>query len=125
MMAAQSLIQQEMSLTKALRWCGVTRKRWYYKPKARKPAVNLDILQLIRQIREERPFYGTRRMAAELSRRLGRQVNRKLVRRVYRRMGWSLPAQDLDCAKARWTPIKAARQPGLGDGYHLRLVRSC
>ena len=124
-MAAQSLIQQEMSLTKALRWCGVTRKRWYYKPKARKPAVNLDILQLIRQIREERPFYGTRRMAAELSRRLGRQVNRKLVRRVYRRMGWSLPAQDLDCAKARWMPIKAARQPGLGDGYHLRLVRSC
>ena len=69
----------------------------------------MEVLQLIRQIREERPFYGTRRMAAELSRRLGRQVNRKLVRRVYRRMGWSLPAQDLDCAKARWTPIKAAR----------------
>ncbi len=109
MMAAQSLIHQEMSLNKALRWCGVTRKRWYYKPKARESAVNRNVLQLIRQIREERPFYGTRRMAAELSRMLDRPVNRKLVRRVYRRMGWSLPAQDLKCAKARWTPIKATR----------------
>ena len=86
-MVAQSLIQQEMSLNKALRWCGMTRKRWYYMPKARQPAVNRDVLQLIRQIREERPFYGTRRMAAELSRMLDRPVNRKLVRRVYRRMG--------------------------------------
>ena len=109
MMAAQSLIHQEMSLNKALRWCGVTRKRWYYKPKARESAVNRNVLQLIRQIRVERPFYGTRRMAAELSRMLDRPVNRKLVRRVYRRMGWSLPVQDLKCAKARWTPIKAAR----------------
>ena len=109
MMAAQSLIHREMSLNKALRWCGVTRKRWYYKPKARESAVNRNVLQLIRQIREERPFYGTRRMAAELSRMLDRPANRKLVRRVYRRMGWSLPAQDLKCAKARWMPIKATR----------------
>ena len=89
MMAAQSLIHQEMSLNKALRWCGVTRKRWYYKPKARESAVNRNVLQLIRQMREERPFYGTRRMAAELSRMLGRPVNREMVRRVYRRMGWA------------------------------------
>ena len=34
-MAAQSLIQQGVFLNKALRWCGVTRKRWYYVPKAR------------------------------------------------------------------------------------------
>ena len=34
-MASQSLIHQEMSLNKALRWCGVTRKRGYYVPKAR------------------------------------------------------------------------------------------
>ncbi len=109
-MAAQSLIRQEMSLNKALRWCGVTRKRWwYYKPKARESAVNRNVLQLIRQTREERPFYGTRRMAAELSRMLDRPVNRKLVRRVYRRMGWGLPARDLRCTKARWTPIGAAR----------------
>ena len=44
MMAAQSLIHQVMSLNKALRWCGVTRKRRYYVPKARQPAVNRDVL---------------------------------------------------------------------------------
>ena len=125
MMAAQSLIHQEMSLNKALRWCGVARKRWHYKPKARESAVNRNVLQLIRQIREERPFYGTRRMAAELSRMLDRPVNRKLVRRVYRRMGWGLPAQDLRCAKARWTPIKVARPNQVWETDHaLRLVRS-
>ena len=88
---------------------GDPKEVWYYKPKAREPAVNRDVLQLIRQIREERPFYGTRRMAAELSKMLDRPVNRKLVRRVYRRMGWGLPARDLNYAKARWMPIKAAR----------------
>ncbi len=87
MMAAQSLFQQEMSLNKAFHWCGVTRKRWYYKPKARKSAVNRGMLQIIQQIREERPFYGTRRIAAELSRILDHPINRKLVRRIYRQMG--------------------------------------
>ena len=109
MMAAQSLIHQEMSMNKALRWCGVTRKRWHYKPKARESAVNRNVLQMIRQIREERPFYGTRRMAAELSGMPDRPVNRNLVRRLYPWMGWGLPARDLRCAKARWTPIGAAR----------------
>ena len=53
MMAVQKLIQQDMSLNKALRWCDVTRKRWYYVPRARQSAVNRDILQLIQKIREE------------------------------------------------------------------------
>ena len=92
MMAVQKLIQQDMSLNKALRWCGVTRKRWYYVPKAWQSTVNRDALQLIQKIREERPFYGTRRMAAELSRRLDRTVNRKLVRRVYKRMAGTSPS---------------------------------
>ena len=43
MMAVQKMVHQNMSLTKALKWCGVTRKRWYYKPKARKTAVDLGI----------------------------------------------------------------------------------
>lgn len=80
-----------MSLNKALRWCGVTRKKWYYVPKARQSAVNQDVLQLIQKIREERHFYGTSRMAAELSSRLDQAVNRKLVRLVYKRMGQNQP----------------------------------
>ncbi len=125
MMAAQSLIHQEMSLNKALRWCGVTRKSWYYVPKAREPAVNRNVLQLIHPIREERPFYGTRRMAAELSGMLDRPVNHNLVRRLYRRMGWGLPARDLRCAKARWMPIGTARPNRAWETDHiLHLVRS-
>lgn len=84
----QSLIRQELSLNKALRWCGVTRKRRYYVLRARESVVDPDMLRMIQDIREERPFYGTRRTAAELSRRLNRTVNRKLVRRIYKRMGW-------------------------------------
>ena len=70
MMAARQLNQQDMSLNKALRWCGVTRKRWYHKPKARESVADPSMMQMIQKIREERPFYGTRRIAAELSRRL-------------------------------------------------------
>ena len=108
MTIVQSLIQHKMSLNKALKLCGVTKKRWYYKPKQRELAINPDMLQMIREIREERPFYGTRRVAAELSRRMGRVVNRKAVRRIYKKMGWNEP-KGIQSTKTRWTPIKADR----------------
>ena len=108
MTIVQSLIQHKMSLNKALKLCGVTKKRWYYKPKQRELAINPDILQMIQEIREERPFYGTRRVAAEMSRRLGRVVNRKTVRRIYKKMGWNKPRR-IQTAKTRWTPIRADR----------------
>ena len=44
-----------------------TRKRWYHKPKARESVADQSMMQMIQKIREERPFYGTRRIAAELS----------------------------------------------------------
>ena len=66
------------------------------------------MLQMIREIRDERPFYGTRRVAAEMSRRLGRVVNRKTVRRIYGRMGWDGP-QRMRAPRVRWTPIRADR----------------
>ena len=108
MTIVQSLIQHKMSLNRALNLCGVTKKRWYYKPKQRELTINLDMLRMIQDIREERPFYGTRRIAAEMSRRLGRVVNRKTVRRIYKKMGWNKPGQ-IQAAKTRWTPIKAER----------------
>ena len=96
MTIVQSLMQHKMSLNKALKLCGVTKKRWYYKPKQRELVINPDMLQMIREIREERPFYGTRRVAAELSRRMGRVVNRKAVRRIYKKMGWNEPKGSKD-----------------------------
>lgn len=61
---------------------------------------------MIWEIRGERPFYGTRRVAVEMSRRLGRVVNRMTIRRIYKRMGWDEPRR-MRAAKVRWTPIKA------------------
>ena len=45
------------------------------------------MLRAIREILDERPFYSTRRVAAEISKRLGRMVNHKTVRCIYRSMG--------------------------------------
>ena len=94
------------SLNSALHLCGVTKRMWYYKTKRRKIPVNPETLHMIQQIQEERPFYGTRRIAAEMSRRTGRPVNRKLISRIYKKMGWSRPARP-KVPKARWKPVRA------------------
>ena len=108
MTMVRSMLQHGVSLNRALKLCGMAKKRWYYEPKRREVAIDLDMLQMIREIRHERPFYGTRRVAAEMSRRLGRVVNRKTVRRIYTRMGWDEP-QRMRVPKIRWTPIRADR----------------
>ncbi len=109
MRAVQRMVDQGMSLNGALRTCEVSKQRWYWRKKARVPRTDADLLEIILEIRKRRPFYGTRRVAAELARRLGRPVNRKSVRRAYRLAGWSKPAPSRADAKARWKPIKAAR----------------
>jgi putative transposase len=57
----------------------------YYRP-AETPADDLRVMRLIDEVYTARPFYGSRRMAAELARR-GEAVNRKRVRRLLRVMG--------------------------------------
>ena len=106
MTIVRSLLQHGASLNRALKLCGMAKKRWYYEPKRREMDIDLAMLQMMREILDERPFYGTRRVAAEMSRRLSRMVNRKTVRRIYRRMGWDKP-QRMRTPKVRWTPIRA------------------
>ena len=48
---------------------------------------------MIQKIDPARPTYGTRHMAAQVSRELNRPVNRKAVRRIFRRLGWSEPSR--------------------------------
>ena len=69
----------------------------------------MSLLGMILDIRERRPFYGTRRVAAELFRQLGRPVNRKAISRLYRLVGWNEPAPPRADAMTRWKPIKAVR----------------
>ena len=71
------------------------------------PRTDANLLEMILDMCKRRPFYGTRRVAAELAHRLGKPVNRKRVRRVYRLAGWSKLAAFRADAKARREPIKA------------------
>jgi putative transposase len=57
----------------------------YYRP-AETPADDLRLMRMIDEQYTRCPFYGSRRMAAELARR-GEAVNRKRVRRLLRLMG--------------------------------------
>ena len=61
----------------------------YYKGVLKKRRVPLDqkIARLVREISTERPAYGTRRLAAVVSRKTGTRVNRKQVQRICRKTG--------------------------------------
>ncbi|MDR4512120.1 MAG: IS3 family transposase [Nitrososphaeraceae archaeon] len=52
------------------------------------------IEQEIQKIFLHRPTYGTRRMAAMLTRVLGISINRKRVQRIFRKMGYITPAKS-------------------------------
>ena len=82
-----------VGLNRALSLCGVSKKAWYYTPKPRVVTPDPEVLEMVQKISPERPTYGTRRMAAQISRELHRPVNRKAVSRIFRLLGWSEPAR--------------------------------
>ena len=94
MITAQRLSTHGMSLNKVLKYCGIFKRQWYRKPKARMPKVDRCVVEMNSEIRDERQFYGAGRIVAEMFKRLGTPVNRKLVRRVHKRTNWNiLPRQ--------------------------------
>lgn len=64
---------------------GLSRSGLYYRPKAG-PADELALMRWLDKTHLEAPFYGSRKMTAQL-RREGHVVNRKRVGRLMRRMG--------------------------------------
>ena len=92
-MNAVRMMLGTVSLNKALSLCGVSKKAWYYTPKPRDVPPDPEVLETVQKISHERPTYGTRRMAAQVSRELNRPVNRKAVSRIFRLLGWSEPAR--------------------------------
>jgi putative transposase len=64
---------------------GLARSTWYYEP-APESAENLALMRRIDEQYLETPFYGSRRMAQELSRPEA-PVNRKRVQRLMQQMG--------------------------------------
>jgi putative transposase len=87
------MLESDISLRKALAYSGSSRQLYYYKPK-KKRNVRLDssIVDSVKKIALERPSFGTRRMAAVLTRELGYPVNRKKIQRIFRALNWVSPA---------------------------------
>ena len=92
-MNAARMVQEVMGLNRALLLCGVSKKAWYYAPRPRNVSPDPEVQETVQKIGPKRPTYGTRRMAAQVSRELNRPVNRKAVRRIFRRLGWSEPSR--------------------------------
>ncbi|MGI0065209.1 MAG: transposase, partial [Nitrosotalea sp.] len=93
MTVARIMISHGTSLRRSLHYAGVSRKKWYYAKKPRNIPVDQVVSKTVQDIGIARPTYGTRRMAAAISRELQTPVNRKQVRRIFHKLGWIEPAK--------------------------------
>jgi len=93
-MTAVKKMKQSMSLTKSLFYCGLPKSSWYYcKTSSRNIPLNKTVTETVQKIGSVRPTYGTRRMAAAVSRELKTAVNRKQIRRIFHRLAWIEPSK--------------------------------
>lgn len=117
MKAIQMMVQNELSLRKALGYAGWSRCAYYYEPRRRTINPDAAVLQKIEDVALERPSFGTRRMAAILSRDLGRPVNRKQVQRIFRILGWIEPSMSKgEIIRALSNPLLPTRPCELWEG---------
>jgi len=105
------MLDSELSLRKALHYGGCSRAMYYHKRKKDRN-VRLDpaVVDAVKKIAVERPFYGTRRMAVMLSRELGRPINRKQVQRVFHALNWVEPSKKkADIIRSKGKTVKASK----------------
>jgi len=88
---AAKTMHVQLSLRKSLYYSGVSRRQWYYEPRPRVIGLRRDVVDAVRRISRRRPTYGTRRMAAQISRETGVATNRKQVQRIFRKIGHIQP----------------------------------
>jgi transposase InsO family protein len=83
------------SLRDALRYSGSSWTLYYHQEKKPRIIIPPDpyIVRKVQELIVERPSYGTRRVAAQLSRELGVPINRKRVQRIFRTLGYTEPAK--------------------------------
>ena len=91
-MVVELMREEGFSLRKALRHSGCSRNGYYHQTKKRNIPSDPYVVERTKQIIVQRPLYGTRRMAAQLSRELGVRINRKRVQRIYRQLSWTKPS---------------------------------
>lgn len=93
MKTIELMLENDISLRKALDYSGSSRNLYYYEPKTRELALDAFIVESVKRLALERPSYGTRRTAAALTRKLVHPVNRKKIQRIFRALNWTLPAR--------------------------------
>lgn len=93
LMLVEAEEETKISLRKALRYSGMSSCSYYYEPVQRVIEPDPAIVSTVKELALQRPFYGTRRMAAQLSRELGVPVNRKRVQKIFRTLNWIEPAK--------------------------------
>nr|WP_232055917.1 IS3 family transposase [Tuwongella immobilis] len=77
---------KKLSVRRQCELLGLNRSGYYHEPAGESPE-NLELMGVIDRIYTDSPFYGSRKMAVELSRLSGREINRKRVQRLMRQMG--------------------------------------
>lgn len=75
-----------LSLAHQCELLGISRSSWYYQSAALDP-LTLDLMNRIDKIYTDCPFYGSRKIAAQLERDLEHAINRKRIQRLMRLMG--------------------------------------
>jgi len=114
-----------VGIRKALAYSGCSRNMYYNNNKQKKyhnhitaataataaPSSSSTMIEKeIQQISLQRPTYGTRRMAAMLTRTLGIPVNRKRVQRIFRKMGYIIPSRrKKEILRSKVPNVKADR----------------
>lgn len=75
-----------LSIRRQCELLGLTRSSFYYQPVEVEPA-ELEVMHALDRLYTSCPFYGSRRLAVELSRTLQRPINRKRIQRLMGVMG--------------------------------------
>lgn len=98
------------SLRNALKHSGSSWNLYYHEQKPRVIPPDTHIVKKVEELILERRSYGTRRVAAQLSRELGVPINRKRVQRIFRILGYTEPAKTKsEIIRARDTVPKASQ----------------
>lgn len=115
-----------MSLTTLCTWLDLPRSTAYYQPRERSaPRRDHAFEMIVRDILEEYPTFGIRRVWATLRHRLKFVVNRKRVARLFKRRGWSCKLRSIGGATARpgLSLRRGVSQPALVHRHRFSLVR--
>ncbi len=88
---------KSVSMRQACALAGLSPSVFSYRPVKHTRQLNTASVELVRHVIEDRPFYGSMRVAAAI-RRQGVRMNRKAVQRIMSAMGWTLPVRKRERA---------------------------